>query len=131
MSIRKRMVSVHQIPSDVSSTSQMELLRRLAMSAENGHPRFVLDCSKVETMGSSEVRFLLSCLEEVMKHNGDVRLAVLNPEAQAVMKKTCMHRLFETYPTTESAVQSYQFRPSSLAPLYADVADMDVARKAA
>jgi len=125
MSMRKRTVSVHQVPDEISSTSQMELLRRLEMSVENGHPRFVLDCSNLESVGSLEMRFLLCCLEEAMKHNGDVRLSVLRPQAQAVLQRAGIDRLFEIFDTTESAVHSYELRPSSLAPLSFQALELD------
>jgi anti-anti-sigma factor len=125
MSIKKRAVSVYQVPSEISSASEMELLRQLQMSAETGHPRFVLDCSKVASMGSSAIRLLLCCLEEVMKNNGDVRLAMLHPEANAVLRHTGISRLFESYDTTENAIHSYQLRPSSMGPLAFEAAELD------
>ena len=63
MSIKKRNVSVHQIPSNISSISQIALIHALEMSVENGHPRFVLDCSRLENVGSAEMHLLLCCLE--------------------------------------------------------------------
>lgn len=125
MSSRKRTVSIHQVPSEISSSSQMELLSRLEMSVENGQPRFVLDCSQLVDIGSPEIHFLLCCLEEAMKHNGDVRLAVLRPQAQAALRDAGVGRLFEIFDTTENAVRSYQFRPSSLAPLSYESVDLD------
>lgn len=116
MSIKKRSVSVHRVPSQISSADQMELLRALEMSVENGHPRFVLDCSRLETMGASEMHFLLCCLEEAMKHNGDVRLAMLHPQVQAALLQAGIGRLFEFFDSTESAVRSFHIRPASLAP---------------
>ncbi len=117
MSIKKRAVSVRELPYEISEDSEMELIHGLQMAAEAGHSRFVLDCSHIESMDLSAVRLLLSCLEEVMKYNGDVRLAMLQPEAYEVLQETGLGRLFESYQTTESAVRSYQLRPASLAPL--------------
>jgi anti-anti-sigma factor len=125
MSLRKRSVSIHQIPSEITSSSQMEMLSRLEMSVENGQPRFVLDCSKLVRIGSSEINFLLSCLEEAMKHKGDVRLSMVQPQAQAVLRNAGVGRLFEVFDTTENAVRSYQVRPSSLAPMSYEGVEMD------
>jgi anti-anti-sigma factor len=122
MSIKKRAVSVRQLPRDISPDTEMELLHGLRMAVEAGHLRFVLDCSNLVSMDSSAVRLLLSCLEEAMKHNGDVRLAMLHPEAYKVLQEMGVGRLFESYQTTESAIRSYQLRPSSLAPLSSSVA---------
>jgi anti-anti-sigma regulatory factor len=113
----KRPVSVQQVPRTISSHSEMELLRQFAMLVENGRPRFVLDCSKMEGFGPIEMRLLLCCLEEAMKHNGDVRLAVLNPLVHANLRHSGVGRLFEIFDTTENAVRSYQARAASTVPL--------------
>ena len=125
MAIKKRNVSVHQIPSVISSRSQLALIQAFEMSVEHGHPRFVLDCSRLESVGSSEMHLLLCCLEQAMKHNGDVRLAGLPQQAQAALQQAGVSRLFELFETTEHAVRSYQLRPSSLAPMAFETVDMD------
>lgn len=123
MSIRKRAVNVLQLPGQISSSNHAEILRRLKLAVQSGHPRFVLDCSRLEIIGPEEIQFLLSCLEEVMKHNGDVRLATVTPEVRAVLQDAGISRLFEIYGSTESAIHSYQVRPASMAPLYAETAE--------
>ena len=117
MSIRKRAIRVHQIPMQMTGRKERSFLRDLQRDAETERPRFVLDCSMVENMDYATISLLLSCLEEVMKCNGDIRLASLSPEAALALQIAGVNRLFETYATTESAVQSFQKRPMSLAPL--------------
>jgi len=116
MSMAQRPVNIHQIPSEISSALKTELLRRIEMSVESGHPRIVLDCSQMESLGASEIHFLLCCLEEAMKHNGDVKLAGLQPLAQATMRTSGVGRLFEIYATADDAVASYQPRSIAAAP---------------
>ena len=123
MSIRKRAVNILQLPGQISSSSHAEILRRLKLAVQSGHPRFVLDCSRIEVMGPEEIQFLLCCLEEAMKHNGDVRLATVTPEARAVLQNAGISHLFEIYGSTESAIHSYQVRPASMAPLYSETAE--------
>ncbi len=125
MSTQKRAVSVRQLPCKISIESQMELIRGLQMAAEGGHSRFVLDCSNIESIDLPAVRLLLCCLEEVMKYNGDVRLAMLPSEGYAVLQQTGIGRLFESYKTTEGAIRSYQLHSSSMAPLSFSTAGMD------
>ncbi len=117
MSIRKRAVRVHQVPEQLTAKRGRSFLRDLQMHAEAERPRFVLDCSMIFVMDYPTIDLLLSCLEEVMKYNGDVRLASLSPAAELALRVAGIHRLFETYATTESAVQSFHQRPISLAPL--------------
>jgi len=125
MAIKKRNVSVHQIPSIISSATQLALIRSLEMSVEHGHPRFVLDCSRLESVGSPEMHLLLCCLEQAMKNNGDVRLAALPTKAHAALRQAGISRLFEHFETTEHAVRSYQLRTASLAPVSFETVEMD------
>jgi anti-sigma B factor antagonist len=117
MSTRKRAVSIHQLPEQVTAITERSFLRDLQQYAEAVRPRFVLDCSMVWNMDDAMINLLLSCLEEVMKCNGDVRLASLQPEAKLILQNAGVNRLFETYVTTQDAVQSFDQRPISLAPL--------------
>jgi anti-anti-sigma factor len=118
MIVSKRTVNVQQMPEQVNAANERLLLQYLQKKcAETERPRFVLDCSPVRGMDTATIQLLLSCLEEVMKCNGDVRLASLRPEAGAALRLSGVCRLFETYESTEAAVQSFQKRPSSMAPL--------------
>lgn len=108
----KRSVTVHTLPRETSPESQMQVLASLENAVESGHPRFVVDCSNLETVGSEEVHLLLCCLEEAMKHNGDVRLAELKPKAYAALRNIGIGRLFEIFDTKDAAVASYEGRQS-------------------
>jgi anti-anti-sigma factor len=117
MSIIKRSVRVHQVPEKVTSTNEQSFLRDLQKFAESERPRFVLDCSRVYDMDIATIRLLLSCLEEAMKCNGDVRLASLRPKAEEQLRMAGVSRLFEVYSTSDSAIQSFHQRPTSNAPM--------------
>ena len=117
MSIRMRAVRIHQVPESMTPSESRTFLKSLQECAESERPRFVLDCSRLSTLDGSTISLLLCCLEEVMKCNGDVRLAALTPEAESMLRQAGVHRLFEMYATPESAVHSFHLRPTSLAPL--------------
>ena len=127
MIVSKRAVNVQQMPEQVTAANERNILQHLQKKcAETERPRFVLDCSPVRDMDTATIQLLLSCLEEVMKCNGDVRLAALRPEAGATLRLSGVSRLFETYPSTEAAVQSFQKRPSSMAPFEIDSESLDL-----
>lgn len=117
MSIIKREVRVHQVPDQVNATSERSFLRELQKCSETERPRFVLDCSRVRDMDIATIHLLLSSLEEVMKCNGDIRLAALHPASEEMLRLAGVNRLFEIYPTVDGAVRSYHQRPTSIAPL--------------
>ena len=117
MSIKKRAVKVYQVPEHVSEGKERHFLQELHHHAQGERPRFVLDYSLVRNMDRVAIGLLLSCLEEAMKCNGDVRLASLCPEVEASLRNAGVNHLFEVYLTTESAVQSFHRRPNSMAPM--------------
>ncbi len=113
MSIRTRSVRVHQIPEIFSTGSKQNFLRNVHKYAQGQRPRLVLDCSNVKNFENATLSVLLSCLEEVMRSNGDVRLASLCSEGEAALRAAGVNRLFELYPTSEAAVDSFRYRPTS------------------
>ena len=115
MSFIKRAVRIYQIPEQVTPANEQGFLRELQKYAETERPWFVLDCSHMWDMNIHTINLLLSCLEEVMKCNGDVRLASLRPAAEEKLRLSGVNRLFEMYATAESAVQSFHQHPTSLA----------------
>jgi anti-anti-sigma factor len=127
VSVNKRTVVVHQIPNHLTPSKIHNFLSDLHVYGETQRPRFVLDCSNVWVMDGITLDLLLCCLEEVMKSNGDVRLAALHPEAEAVLQIAGVKRLFEVYATVEGAVNSFHQRASSIAMLpFAESSDNTV-----
>jgi anti-sigma B factor antagonist len=116
MSTGMRAVTVHQVPEQVTATGERSFLRNLQKDLETERPRLVLDCCRVQQIDNATIHLLLCCLEEVMKRNGDAKLASLPPGAQATLQVVGVNRLFEIYATTEEAVHSFRERPISITP---------------
>jgi len=116
MLIAMRAVTVHEVPAEVTASKERTFLRDLQEYVETERPRLVLDCSRIRRMNRPTMHLLLSCLEEAMKRNGDVRLAALPPEAQISPRLAGIRRLFEVYPTVAEAVHSFQQRPMAMPP---------------
>jgi anti-anti-sigma factor len=112
MIIKMRAVTVHEVPEKVTATSEKQFLRELQNYVETERPRLVLDCSRVREMDNDTMHLLLSCLEEAMKRNGDVKLAGVRSEAKASMLFAGVSRLFEVYATTAEATHSFRHRPN-------------------
>ncbi len=68
----------------------------------------VLDFSQVREIDSAGVGVLLRCLEEVMKGNGDIKLAAIPPEALVVLELTGVDSLFEIFDNASDAVGSFR-----------------------
>jgi len=126
-----RTVHVHQIPEKVTQGEEKFFLRDLQGNLDAERPKIVLDCSRIQSMDIATIRLLLSCLEVVMKRNGDVRLAALAATDEASLGYAGIKRLFETYKTTADAVNSYHQRPASVLPQMLENDNIDSAEYAA
>ena len=118
-------VVVMQVPEILNVEEVHNFMQELGPLLESNRPRVVLDCSLVCSMESAGVEMLLRCLEEVLKRDGDLKLAALSPEAEVILELMRVARVFETFQTCEDAVRSFQAIPadavSQEAPWYASV----------
>lgn len=67
-------------------------------------------------MESTGVEMLLRCLEEVLKRDGDLKLAALSPEAEVILELMRVARVFETFQNCEDAVRSFNAIPADAVP---------------
>jgi anti-sigma B factor antagonist len=83
-------------------------------------PQVVFDLSQVKQLDVAGVEVLLQCMRQVMKRDGDLKLAALSDGAAVVLEMTRADRLFEIYDTSTDAVRSFSsFLPNTLRkPLY-------------
>ncbi len=114
MLVRMPVVMVHGFPATVTGTVERNFLCDLQPCLDVERPRIVLDCSGVHSMDDAAVHLLLSCLEEALKRNGDVKLAALHAEAEEVLRTLGVDCLFERYSSAAEAVQSFRHRPGGL-----------------
>jgi len=101
-------VTIKLVPEPLSRKQERLFFHNFQISADASRPRVVLDCSNVRHPNKSFVRLLLSCLEESMKRNGDVRLAALPSDAMALLTQIGADRIFDIHPTTDDAVASFR-----------------------
>lgn len=59
---------------------------------------------------------LLHCMEEVMKRNGDLKLAALPPGPAVMLEITRVDRLFEIFDDAQDAVDSFYRLPVQALP---------------
>jgi anti-anti-sigma factor len=118
-------VVVMQVPEILNVKEVRNFMEELGPLLESNRPRVVLDCSQVRSMESAGVEMLLHCLEEVLKRDGDLKLASLSPEAEVILELMRVARVFEAFQTCEDAVRSFNAIPTDAVPQntpwYADV----------
>ena len=110
-----RPVIVKRMPDRINLQQAREFQREVQPLLRSDRPQLVFDFSAVRRMDAAGVDMLLECMSEVMKHDGDLKLAALSPQAGVVLELTRADRLFEIYDTVSDAVRSFSgFLPNAM-----------------
>ena len=110
-----RPVVVKRVPDRLNMKQARAFLSETQPMLRSDRPQMVFDCSQVKQMDAAGVEMLLHCLAEVMKRDGDLKLAALSPQAAVVLEMTRTDRLFEIYDSCSDAVLSFsRFLPAHL-----------------
>ena len=109
-------VVVMQMPEQFTGGEAQTFMLEFGPLLESNRPRIVLECSQVRSIDSAGVEMLLRSLEEVLKRDGDLKLASLSPEAEVFLELMRVARVFETFPTSEEAVRSFNAVPAEALP---------------
>lgn len=110
-----RPVVVKRVPERLNLRQARAFLSEVQPMLRSDRPQMVFDCSQVRQMDAAGVEMLLHCLAEVMKRDGDLKLAALSPQAAVVLEMTRTDRLFEVYESSSDAVLSFsRFLPANL-----------------
>lgn len=122
MSSSKRTVVVEEVPERCEPGRERDFLGQLERGiATLVRPAVVLDCSRVRQADKALVHLLLSCLEEALKRNGDVRLAGIRAEVWPSLEAAGVGRLFRVFPSSAEAVGSFSgLAAGSRAAFYSD-----------
>jgi anti-anti-sigma factor len=105
-------VIVMQVPVQLNHTEVKSFREELEPLLESDRPRIVLDCSQIRYMDSAGIELLLSCMEQAMKRDGDLKLAAVSAELAVILELMRVDRLFEVFDTPEAAVRSFHAFPS-------------------
>lgn len=113
---KARTATVRQLPVSLDSRGKRDFYQLLQDCIDVDRPRLVFDCCQLRELDASGIHFLLCCLEEAMKRNGDIRLAAMLPAAKASLDGIGADRIFEVFDTITDAVDSYTQPRGSLEP---------------
>ena len=100
-------VVVKHVPEKVGLKEARVFFREVRPLLVTDRPQVVFDLSVVRQIDASGVEMLLECMAEVMKRDGDLKLAALSPQAEVILELTRTDRLFEIYNTAADAVRSF------------------------
>jgi anti-sigma B factor antagonist len=114
-----RPVVVKRMPETMNLKQARSFLKEVEPFLIADRPQLVFDMSQVRHMDAGGVDVLLQCMREVIKHDGDLKLAAVSPQAAVVLELTRTGRLFEIYDNSTQAVKSFSsFLPNALKHYY-------------
>jgi anti-anti-sigma factor len=106
-------VTVQRLPERLSSDEGQRFFHQVQkLLNTTTQPHFVFDFAQVLELDAVGIHLLLQCLEEVMKVNGDVKLAAVPSAPASVLEQTGVDSLFEIFDSTADAVQSFHYVPA-------------------
>ena len=107
-----RPVIVMELPEQLTVERVQILSPELLPLVKADRPRLVFDFSGVRRIDSAGLDMLLTCIDEVMKRDGDLKLASVSPEIAVILEITRVDRLFEMFGEPADAVESFHHFPS-------------------
>ncbi len=120
-----RPVVVKRIPERLNLKQARAFYREMQPILNSDRPQIVFDGSQVRQIDAAGVEMLLQCLAQVIRHDGDLKLAAPSPQMTVILEMTRTDRLFEVYETSSDAVLSFsRFLPSALRKAVAFMPDM-------
>lgn len=67
----------------------------------------MLDLESVDYLSSAGLRVMVTCLKQVKRGSGDLRLAAPSPRVSEVLELAGLNSIFQVYPTQVDAVGSF------------------------
>jgi anti-sigma B factor antagonist len=109
------------MPERMNNSGAKHFLKDVQPLLNVDRPQVVFDLSQVQQLDVAGVEVLLHCMRQVMRRDGDLKLAALSDQAAIVLEMTRTERLFEIYKTSTDAVRSFSsFLPNTLRRSYVE-----------
>ena len=106
--VQQEPVTVVAVQGSIDSLTADQLTQTLAAHVDAGHTQLVADFSGVQYTSSAGLRSLLITLKSCRKHNGDFRLAGVQPSVLNVLSMSGFTNLIKVYDSVPLAVDSYK-----------------------
>jgi anti-anti-sigma factor len=110
-----RPVVVKRMPEKMNFKQARKFFQEVQPFVNSDRPQIVFDMSQVRHMDAAGIDVILQCMRAAIKHDGDLKLAALSPQAAVVLELTRTGRLFEIYESSTAAVKSFScFLPNAM-----------------
>jgi len=93
-----------RLPEKLTEENTRILRTRLESSLASKCLTIVLDFSSVREMNSAALETLLHCMNQVVQHDGTIRVSGMSPEAEIFLEFTRMDSIFAMFQEQPAAV---------------------------
>jgi anti-sigma B factor antagonist len=97
-------VDVIRLPERLTMADAADYRHAIRDLVDQGHTQLVMDMGRVDFVDSSGLSVLVSAIKAAREADGDVVLANLTPQVQALVELTRLHHLFEIFADRQSGV---------------------------
>ncbi|HXU14584.1 MAG TPA: STAS domain-containing protein [Terriglobales bacterium] len=105
---------VVKMPEALDSKSARRLRRELKSKINGDTPLVVLDLSRVKHLDIPGLEGLLSCMEEVARHDGRLQLSGISPEAATLLELTRVNQLMQKFPGFAIVAPQFKVAPETV-----------------
>jgi len=91
----------------VDAHNSNDLKDELKKLFEAGRKNILIDLRDVRFIDSSGLGALVSGFKNAISNQGTLKLSMMQPQVKSMFELTRLHRVFDIYPTTEDAMDSY------------------------
>jgi anti-sigma B factor antagonist len=96
--------AVLSISGRLTAATASEVKQEIKSLISTGHIHLILNLEGTEFIDSSGLSAIVSGLKQVRELQGSLKLVYIKPDVQSIFKLTMLDRVFEIYPTIESAM---------------------------
>jgi anti-sigma B factor antagonist len=91
----------------VDAHNSDDLKKEIKNLFEAGKKNVLVDLKDVRFIDSSGLGALVSGFKNSIAHQGTMKLSMLQPQVKSMFELTRLNRVFDIYPTTDDAMDSY------------------------
>lgn len=103
----KTNVLIKEVPSHFVAGDAWSFLEETKPALKEARPTVVFDFSHVVAIDRSGIMVLMKCFEEVLKRNGDIKVASMSVELAWTLQQTGLDQICDVYETAQGAAESY------------------------
>lgn len=104
---------VVKMPEALDARKARKLGRELKNKIAGESPLVILDLSRVKDIDLSGLEALLTCMGEVVRHDGSLQLAGVSPELATMLEITRVNQLMQKFPGFSIEAPQFEVAPES------------------